>query len=232
MPVIHEAVLTTRNDEPFTVLDYEPLESAKLFKAISDKIWEGHPDASILADWGVEATIDPEEAIGRVTGLLADINPDLVIPSGDQNLRLSGSYSRSLTLPSQLFLEPSQARIKTANWDSQFGLTRHVEVNGRRESARFTDGHQDYARDLSAKFIFDIDGEDIVLSYSMQRWQHRQDLNTRILGKIWYSGFAEQGYGGKQFGSIELSEQQEVSLLESFATIGGISLSGFNTANV
>lgn len=224
MAITHEAILTTDNDRPFTVHDPEPLASASQFIFISDRVWDQRdPGIVDAASWSTTADLDAREALQEVTAQLQELDERFDISTGDKGLKLSGSWNEKVTISRSRLVTPSQSALTTCNWDSLFD-SRTVLVDERRHVARFTDGHRDYSRELSTKFWFRVNELTLVASFTMQRHQYDQDQPVTVGASAWYSRFAETGYEGSGICRVELSEQQELALLETFARIGGISL--------
>lgn len=223
MITTHEAILTTDDDRPFTVEDPAPLESATLFKVISDQIWDQRQLNIDTTSWSTTANLDAEQALNEVTTQLKEIDEKFDISSGEEDLKLTGRWNESVEIARSKLITPRQSTLTTFNWDAHSTI-RIVYIDDERHVAQFSDGHRDYSRELEAKFWFTVDDQTLIASYSMQRHQYDQDIPTSVSASIWYSHFAETGYEGSGIFRAELSEEKELTLLQIFARIGGISL--------
>lgn len=214
--------------EIISVEEPEPLASAVLFKAVSDKIWERRTNEHLtFVDAPLEAS--PIEARDRLNDTLRSIDESLVIAGAGKAIDLGVPYpgEEPVVIAAEALHEPIRARVGTYNWDAQGGTWRFVEIDGERQGAEFIDGHLDYQRELYAKLRFSAPGQQgirTVLTYAMQRYQMGQAGTTKLHINIWDSRFAETGYEGHPRGSVELTEAKELTMLETIKTLGGITL--------
>lgn len=224
MAETHEVELP--DNQRLTVEDPEPLRSARLFKFVSDALWSRRPVGYDWLTFGTNTVLPDPEALALVHETVAGIDTTLVPALSKKNLKLIGSYGEKVLIPRSELQVPSQISVNTMNWDERFGY-RQLMVDGERTYGAFVDGHVDYARQLSVNLHFDVDKANLTTSYVMQRYQDGQADPTTLNNSVWYSAFAESGYEGNSYGSTELTEAQEITMLEAIAKIGGISLEGF-----
>lgn len=209
-----------------TLTDPTPLRSAKLFRFVSDKVWEQRPDNDRWAMFGIEAAMPAPEALTAINKVIGAIDEKLVIAGGSKDLNIGGGRGERARISKKTLAAPEAAYLETYNWDSRWN-GRSVKIDGERHYAEFTDGHLDYARELSAGFVFSPKGNRLAVSYGMQRYQYGQAEPTRIFSHVWYSRFAETGYEGNAQHFTELTVAQETDVLKVFADIGGISTKGY-----
>jgi hypothetical protein len=232
MPETYHAKLMAGQDEEneeLTIEDAPPLQSARLFKSISDAIWARRPfrHELVWSDFSVAAVLEPDIALSSANEVASRIESGLVLAGAARDLVLKGPRGEEVTIRAGQIATPMAATIETFNWDEAFRGRQVLNSDGSHAYARFTDGHVDYARELSANFHFTIEPRSrLVLSYSAQRYQFNQDKLTKLSSHAWLSDFAEHGYGGNSLQSAELTEDQEIDMLKVFAQIGGISVNG------
>lgn len=219
-----------KNGEVVELEDPTPLRSAQLFKFISDKVWQSRPAGRgyIFTSYSSPSVLDPAQALSVANEAAGSIDESLVIAGTERNLTLRGSRGEDVTIESGQKATPESASMETFNWDDGFTTRSFIEGSdgeGRRTVFRFSDGHVDYARELSVNFHFPI-GEHsrLVLGYSAQRYQYKQDLPTTVSSTVWFSDFAETGYEGNSLHRAEMTEEQELIMLRALAQIGGVSL--------
>lgn len=214
--------------EVIEIEEAEPLASAVLFKTVSDKIWEHHTNEHLtFVDAPLESS--PIEARDRLNNVLRSIDDNLVIAGGDKAVDLGTPYpgEEPIVIEAEDLREPIKARVGTYNWDARGGAWRFVELEGERQGVEFIGDHRDYQRELYAKFGFSAPGRQgirTVLTYAIQRYQWAQAGTTNLYVNVWDSRFAETGYEGHPKGSVELTEAQELAVLETMKTLGGITL--------
>ncbi|HSW36783.1 MAG TPA: hypothetical protein VLG37_00235 [Candidatus Saccharimonadales bacterium] len=210
--------------EPTIIEDSEPLESAKLFKHISDAVWERRPSNHPLNFIRIPVLTEPGNAMAEATATMEHIDRRLIIGTAATGLHLTGPWGQKVVIKPSVLEQPQASAVETFVWDD-LNTGRLLELNGERKFAKFTDQHRDYSRELSLGFWFDPDnGSTLSLSYVMQRSQVGQDKPTEISLRHWYSDFAESGYEGNSRFSRRLTVEQETKVLELFAKLGGIAL--------
>lgn len=205
--------------------DTEPTQSAQLFWQISDEIWRQKPDTLRLACYAIESQMPPKDARDALNEVLGDIDRDLVVSGTSESVKLTGFRpGEEVELAPELLNNPLESHVGTFNWD-QRNTWRYADIDGKKKSVEFTDGHKDRHRELYVGFNY-IDGRRQLtqLKYSMQRIQQTQDHTTSVSLSMWHSQFAETGYEGSQLKSAELRTEQEIKLLRVFQAMGGITL--------
>lgn len=213
--------------EKRTIEDAEPLESAKLFWAVSDAIWQQNPtgDDSFSASFAIEAAAPAAEAALVLNEVFEGIDEKLVVIGREEPLELDGMRGpdTGTTVPSTILAAPQRASIGTFKWDAR-ATSRLVYIDGQQRGASFTDGHTDRHREVFASFRFRSEGSVMALQYAMQRMQPWQDDTTALSMILRHSAFAETGYEGHHLAYVPVTEEQEIALLEAFQAIGGLVL--------
>jgi hypothetical protein len=219
----HRGVWGRKNRE-IVLEDPEPVASARLFKHVSDGIWASRPRQFRLPFWSVVSVIPPNEVAATLNWTVSEIDESLVVGGGQRSLELSGMRSERAIVPGFRLRNPTSAAMVTFNRDEP---QRAVIVNGQPRYVKFVDGHQDYARELDLKLNYEFGSEQAVISYSMWRHQQVQDLPISLMASVRYNDFAETGYESEPICSVELTPEQETSVLKIMAMVGGISLEHF-----
>ncbi len=222
MAETHTVVFPYEEGKPqISIEDPEPLHSANLFKSISDAIWDRRRENWDWAEWSIESVLDPQEALSRANVVAEAIDQRLLLAGAGKDLRLHGGRSERAKISSNTLMVPEAVSLETFYWDNRWE-GRQIKVDGDMKYAKFTDGHFDYARELSARFHFATRRGALVVSYLMQRYQYQQAEPTTLNAHVWYSPFAETGYEGNSLQRVEMTEEQELTMLKVFADIGGI----------
>ena len=212
----------------YSIPDVEPVESARLFLQISDEIWrqkseELHERLRVSA-FALDSALPAPEAKDALNEVLGTIDEGLVISGIEKAIKLRGPWDEEVELTPELLNNPDRAHVGTFNWDER-NTGCHIEIDGKREFATFTDGHLDYSRELYAGFEYTDEGNHAVqLTYGITRSQRTQDQTTSLYMNIWHGNFAETGYEGSILKHVPLSVEQELSLLRVFQALGGITL--------
>ncbi len=210
-----------------SIPDPEALASAQLYKRISDDIWRkkssGSKDSVVAT---VESVLESSEARDAINDVVRPIDSRLVVSGIDKALHLGGMWpSQKAKLSPKFLSRPLAAEVSTTNWDSRYGKRRDVEVNGQHLIAKFVDRHTDYSRELFARLYFgDEDSVKAFLEYSIQRNQAAQGSLTELWLTAWHYTLADTGYEGNRLHHVGLTEEQEISVLKLFQSIGGITL--------
>lgn len=225
MAETHQAELFDNPGQIVTITDPDPLESARLFKFVSDRVW-GRDEDNRMSVRYTPSVVPANEALVMLNDVISEIGQHLIVAGGDSDLKLLGGRNEEVEITQNVLATPEDASLETFNWDEQWTY-RPITVDGERTFAQFTDGHFDYARELAAGFHFRPAGEALVVRYVMQRYQYGQDSTTELYTHVWHSRFAETGYEGNALDSQELTEAQEIAVLNVFAHIGGIATEGF-----
>lgn len=227
MAETHRGVWGRKNRE-IVLEDPEPLASARLFKHVSDGIWASRPKRPQhylqLPSWSVVSAVPPDEVAATLNWTLGEIDEGLVVVGGQRSLKLSGMRSQRAIVPGRDLRSPSLATMATFNRDEP---QRAVTIDGQPRYVRFMDGHRDYVRQLELKLHYQSSAARVVVAYSMWRYQQEQDMPTSLTAGAWYSEFAETGYDSEPIRSVELTSDQETSVLKIMAMAGGIGLEHF-----
>ncbi len=191
--------------------DVEPLESAILFKNVSDAIWAQKPENMKLARHRVASGLNALEVRDSLNEIVGDVDQNLVISGIGKALDLGAidSTMKPVIIDAEIIDNPVSAVVETFNWDN-FNTLRYVELDGKSKAVKFMDGHKDYSRELSIKLNL---GKSAVANYVMQRVQADQDSPTSINLSVWHSAFAISGYEGQHITSSVLSEHHEIQAL-------------------
>ena len=208
-----------------TIADPEPIESAKLFWKVSDTIWDQKPVRDEWAYHGLAAKVRPIEALDLVNDLLNNIEPTMIIAATHKVLMLSNLRGeRPMSVDSQFFASPKKVTVGTFNWDDK-ARTRSIYLDRKRTSVKLLDGNRDKDRELGVVFHYqDEELNRLQLKYSMQRHQTLQDRNIPLSMTIWRDGLAESSFGRGLLESVEITQDQEIALLQTLQTIGGLSI--------
>lgn len=223
MAETHQGELLNKKGRIVTIEDPVSLGSAVLFKEVSDKIWAKSPEKNKMAMFALSSVLAPHDALKITTDVVNEINPDASILNGTKDISLHGPRNDDVIIPLNKLQSPAYASVETFNWDDRH-TGRHTIVDGERDYVSFTDGHRDYARELSASFSYDIDSDQLSISYQMQRYQYNQGKPTTLHSTVWYGAFVETGYEGSTLYSTELTPDQEIKMLRVIAKLGDISL--------
>lgn len=219
MSEIHARILGT--DEMITITDGAPLESAKLFKSISDEIWDDpRHDQSSLSFRRVASVVTAEEARDIMNGAVRGIDEGLVISGIGKALDIGPRHyggSEHVIVEPEILDNPDGAEVLTSNWDKSMSQ-RKILHNGEEVIAEFTDGHKDYCRELEAR----IATKSGIINYTMQRTQEMQEETTQISLSMFHFDFAQTGYDGHLIALAEPSEIDELRVLKAMAQIAGI----------
>lgn len=227
MAEIHKAKLVFEKGKPeIDVIDDVPKQSAVLFKHVSDKIWEQKPQKDRWAVWSIGSVIPAEDAFVLANDAVKAVRDDLVVTERKINFGKKHQNDDDLIVPANTLTTPKSASVETFNWD-RIQTGRPVDVDGRHAYAKFADKHRDYARELSAKFRFEVDRSTVIVKYVMQRYQYYQGDLTDLQVVVSHSSFQEMGYDGHHQKDVELTEEQEINILKVIAKIGGIALHDF-----
>lgn len=210
-----------KTGEEMIVEDPDPIESAKLFKSISDNIWKNKEPGGLTQE-RVECAIDPTEARDAINEVLKGIDEKLVISGIGKALDLGLSWygeRKPVIVEAEVIDSIASAAIKTHNWDSRMTGTL-LEIDGERVGVEFMDGHTDYYRELAA-MLFTEAG---TITYAMQRQQAQQGGSAGMYLNFSHSDFLETGYEGHQLATVGLTEEQEIEFLKVLQRMGGIEL--------
>ncbi|HVX24649.1 MAG TPA: hypothetical protein VG992_04920 [Candidatus Saccharimonadales bacterium] len=214
------------NGQETTLEDPEPLASAVLYKQLTDQLWEHNRPSN--PDWAstMARIVTPlPEAWAATAEMLADIDDRLDLTKRAGGLALRGPWNDEVVFPAEQLQEPKAAGIEVFRWDPRFDGR---VIDEKFTYADFIDGHRDYSRELSLRFHFDVQHNDrsgsLNLGFPIQRSQARQDQTVSMSSHVWYSGFAETGYEGNSQVFVDLSEAQEIAMLQLIAKLGDITL--------
>ena len=210
------------------VRDPEPLESAEVFKRLSDAIWD---QREVRGRDTLRATIpvvvEPDEARDQLNEVVGAIDRRFVYSGTKRALKLKGGWSskEEHTIPAQALASPIGVSLAVFNRDHIEGKGRDVKVNGHYQVAQFPKGQRDWHRNLQTTLAFDEDGRATPqFRYSIWRDLPTQDRLTCLDLNVHYSPLAWGGYEGHGIYSKNLSVEQELRVLELFQSLGGISL--------
>ena len=211
--------------EELLIPEVEPIESAQLFKTISDRVWAQRNPDSPLSFTRSLSVISPIEARDQINEAVGEIDEHFLIASDDEAFELGTPYpdAEEVIVTKADLKAPNTAALETYNWDDRRDL-RWIDRDGERTAVEFTDGHSDYKRELSAKLWFQKDKAQMSTSYTIHRDQARQGSTTKLYLGLWHSDFAETGYEGHQLVNAEMTEEQELRVLEVMQKMGGIVL--------
>jgi hypothetical protein len=226
MAETHEAKLMRNPQRRVTVEDPEPLRSAKLFKYISDKVWEQRRSTDDWAVHIIELAVSPADALVAMNGVARAIDERLVLASANEDVKLTVRSGENVAIPRSSLTIPRMASLRTYNWDES-STSRQIEIGGERFGAKFTDGHRDYARELGADFYFRPEGDWLTVNYAIERRQPGQGDLASLSARVQFSRAAESGCEGTLLYNRVLTEGQEIATLNAFAHIGGIAIEGF-----
>jgi hypothetical protein len=144
--------------EELAIPDVEPLDSARKFWELSDKIWRLKPAELRLAAFSMDGAMQPTEAKDALNDVLSQIDNELVVCGTSKAIKLESGYPNDDTelTPEQLAV-PLGSYIGTFNWDNR-NIWRYAMIAGKKEVVEFTDGHMDYHRELYGGFDFRDNG--------------------------------------------------------------------------
>lgn len=224
MAKTHNGVWGFGAQNEITVTDPEPLVSARLFKCVSDAIWERRPGKLRSPVWDVGSDM-PMSTVDQVVNLtVGNIDTRLKIAGRQRGLTLPGLRNVHAIVPATKLRELSAASVMTTNWDAP---ERIIDIDGKPRYVTFTDGHMDYDRQLELRLQFDFPPSYLMVSYAMRRCEDSQDCPTNLHLGAYYSDLAEVEYNGSALHSAPLTPEQETTMIKMFALIGGISIEHF-----
>jgi hypothetical protein len=224
MAETHKGVWWSGSINEITVADPVPLASARLFKYVSDAIWERRPENLHVPFWDVGTNITKNTVKQIVNWTVDDIDPRLKVANRWHGLRLAGTHNLHAMVPAISLRELSAVSVGTYNWDTP---ERSVDIDGTSRDVTFIDGHMDYDRQLELKLHFNFTPAYLVASYAMRRRESSQDHPIGLRLSAYHSELAETDYGGTSLHSVSLTPEQETTMLKMFASIGDIDLKHF-----
>jgi len=199
--------------------DAIPLESAVLFKHISDEVWKEKPEHYEGFDAAKEYSTDPAGMLAQTNQELGKIDKGLVI-SSYQELIVDNASDDQVILPGSTFVMPEKVWLSTRNFDKQ-NTYRTIRVGDEIITAEFENGHCDYSRELSTNFVFP---GDVHIQYLMHRDQEHHHKSGVIFAHAWYRDLIDDKHTRTDLFGTKLTESQETDVLKLFAKIGNISL--------
>lgn len=235
MPELRRAIVYESGEET-SWYDPDPLDSAILFKALSDRILELKTDYPNDCSNIVPAVVHPVEARDAINEVLGEIDEGMVVSGVGKPYEIGGRWP--VTLPAGDLETPTEVSIQSRwfDWTNNHRLLAEderdlVDDDGAwLKTAVFSDGHVDYRREIKANLAFRADLL-TNLYYEIERWQKDQGSPTELKMHVW-SGRSPMSYLDYLERKAPLTVEQELRVLRLFQGIGGISLDGAKTAPV